>query len=146
MNKITIKREALKAEQETFPRCAGDKVFNGVNSAYGLGFVDGALWMQDALNDDIYIASAKAAGKMEMLTKVRDMLLIRYPHIFQRAEYSQYNTRFAMIKSCAKCCFFRVEHPIYDTVSFLCERRKVELSDDLREGKNCDEYEVIPQV
>ena len=41
-----IRQEALKAEKEEFPRCAGDKEnsFHGVNSAYGLGFVDGALW------------------------------------------------------------------------------------------------------
>ena len=41
-----IRQEALKAEKEKFPRCAGDKEnsFHGVNSAYGLGFVDGALW------------------------------------------------------------------------------------------------------
>ena len=41
-----IRQEALKAEKEEFPRCAGDKEnsFHGVNSAYGLGFVDGSLW------------------------------------------------------------------------------------------------------
>lgn len=46
MTKEEIRQEALKAEKEEFPRCAGDKEnsFNGVNSAYGLGFVDGALW------------------------------------------------------------------------------------------------------
>ena len=40
-----IRQEALKAEKEEFPRCAGDKEnsFHGVNSAYGLGFVDGSL-------------------------------------------------------------------------------------------------------
>lgn len=44
-----IRQEALKAEKEKFPRCAGDKEnsFHGVNSAYGLGFVDGALWADD---------------------------------------------------------------------------------------------------
>ena len=44
--KEEIRQEALKAEKEEFPRCAGDKEnsFHGVNSAYGLGFVDGALW------------------------------------------------------------------------------------------------------
>ena len=46
MTKEEIRQEALKAEKERFPRCAGDKEnsFYGVNSAYGLGFVDGALW------------------------------------------------------------------------------------------------------
>ena len=41
-----IRQEALKAEKEKFPRCAGDKEnsFHGVNSAYDLGFVDGSLW------------------------------------------------------------------------------------------------------
>ena len=41
-----IRQEALKAEKEVSPRCAGDKenIFHGVNSAYDLGFVDGALW------------------------------------------------------------------------------------------------------
>ena len=44
-----IRQEALKAEKEEFPRCAGDKEnsFHGVNSAYGLGFVDGALWADE---------------------------------------------------------------------------------------------------
>ena len=44
-----IRQEALKAEKEEFPRCAGDKenIFHGVNSAYGLGFVDGALWADE---------------------------------------------------------------------------------------------------
>ena len=44
--KEEIRQEALKAEKEKFPRCAGDKEnsFHGVNSAYDLGFVDGALW------------------------------------------------------------------------------------------------------
>ena len=44
-----IRLEALKAEKEEFPRCAGDKEnsFHGVNSAYGLGFVDGALWADE---------------------------------------------------------------------------------------------------
>ena len=46
MTREEIRQEALKAEKEKFPRCAGDKEnsFHGVNSAYGLGFVDGALW------------------------------------------------------------------------------------------------------
>ena len=46
MTKEQIRQEALKAEKESFPRCAGDpeNSFHGVNSAYGLGFVDGALW------------------------------------------------------------------------------------------------------
>lgn len=49
MTKEEIRQEALKAEKERFPRCAGDKEnsFHGVNSAYGLGFVDGALWVCD---------------------------------------------------------------------------------------------------
>ena len=49
MTKEEIRQEALKAEKESFPRCAGDKEnsFHGVNSAYSLGFVDGALWMSD---------------------------------------------------------------------------------------------------
>lgn len=49
MTKEEIRQEALKAEKERFPRCAGDKdnSFHGVNSAYGLGFVDGALWARD---------------------------------------------------------------------------------------------------
>ena len=48
MTKEEIRQEALKAEKESFPRCAGDKEnsFHGINSAYGLGFVDGALWMR----------------------------------------------------------------------------------------------------
>ena len=48
MTKEEIRQEALKAEKERFHRCAGDKEnsFHGVNSAYGLGFVDGALWMR----------------------------------------------------------------------------------------------------
>ena len=48
MTKEEIRQEALKAGKERFPRCAGDKEnsFHGVNSAYGLGFVDGALWMR----------------------------------------------------------------------------------------------------
>lgn len=46
MTREEIRQEALKAEKEKFPRCAGDKEnsFHGVNSAYGLGFIDGALW------------------------------------------------------------------------------------------------------
>ena len=46
MTKEEIRQEALSAEKENFPRCAADKEnsFHGVNSAYGLGFVDGALW------------------------------------------------------------------------------------------------------
>ena len=46
MTREEIRQEALKAEKEKFPRCVGDKEnnFHGVNSAYGLGFVDGALW------------------------------------------------------------------------------------------------------
>lgn len=46
MTKEEIRQEALKAEKERFPRCIGGKEnsFHGVNSAYGLGFVDGALW------------------------------------------------------------------------------------------------------
>lgn len=49
MTKEEIRQEALKAEKERFPRCAGDKEnsFHGVNSGYGLGFVDGALWVCD---------------------------------------------------------------------------------------------------
>ena len=49
MTKEEIRQEALKAEKEVFPRCAGDKenIFHGVNSAYGLGFVDGALWADE---------------------------------------------------------------------------------------------------
>ena len=44
-----IRQEALKAEKEEFPRCAGNKenIFHGVNFAYGLGFVDGALWADE---------------------------------------------------------------------------------------------------
>ena len=44
--KEEIRQEALKAEKEVSTRCAGDKEnsFHGVNSAYCLGFVDGALW------------------------------------------------------------------------------------------------------
>ena len=41
-----IRQEALSAEKENFPRCAGDKEnsFHGVNSAYGdIGFGDGEL-------------------------------------------------------------------------------------------------------
>ena len=62
MIKEEIRQEALKAEKERFPRCAGDKEnsFHGVNSAYGLGFVDGALWACDykeslwiSVNDDL---------------------------------------------------------------------------------------------
>ena len=49
MTKEEIRQEALKAEKERFPRCTGDRKnsFHGVNSAYGLGFVDGALWAYD---------------------------------------------------------------------------------------------------
>ena len=49
MTKKEIRQEALKAEKERFPRCTGDRKnsFHGVNSAYGLGFVDGALWACD---------------------------------------------------------------------------------------------------
>ena len=49
MTKEEIRQEALKAEKERFPRCTGDKEnsFHGVNSAYGLGFVDGALCARD---------------------------------------------------------------------------------------------------
>ena len=49
MEREEIRQEALKAEKEKFPRCAGDKgnSFHGVNSAYGLGFVDGALWADE---------------------------------------------------------------------------------------------------
>ena len=49
MTREEIRQEALKAEKEKFPRCAGDKEnsFHGVNSAYGLGFVDGALWVDN---------------------------------------------------------------------------------------------------
>lgn len=62
MTKEEIRQEALKAEKELSPRCAGDKEnsFHGVNSAYGLGFVDGALWACDcnkspwiSVNDDL---------------------------------------------------------------------------------------------
>ena len=52
MTKEEIRQEALKAEKEgPFPRCAGDKKnsFHGVNSAYGLGFVDGAMWACDKI-------------------------------------------------------------------------------------------------
>lgn len=52
MTKEEIRQEALKAEKEgPFPRCAGDKnnSFHGVNSAYGLGFVDGAMWACDKI-------------------------------------------------------------------------------------------------
>lgn len=47
MTREEIRQEALKAEKESFPRCAGDpeNSFHGVTSAYGLGFVDGALWV-----------------------------------------------------------------------------------------------------
>lgn len=49
LTKEQIRQEALKAEQERFPRCAGDRSnsFHGVNSAYGLGFVDGAMWANE---------------------------------------------------------------------------------------------------
>src|SRR5574344_1580312 len=52
MKKEEIRQEALKAEKEgPFPRCAGDKKnsFHGVNSAYGLGCVDGAMWACDKI-------------------------------------------------------------------------------------------------
>ena len=52
MTKEEIRQEALKAEKEgPFPRCAGDKKnsFHGVTSAYGLGFVDGAMWACDKI-------------------------------------------------------------------------------------------------
>lgn len=44
--KEQIKQEVLIAEHEEnpYPRCAGDTAYNGVNSAYGLGFIDGAEW------------------------------------------------------------------------------------------------------
>ena len=50
MTKEEIRQETLSAEKENFPRCAGDKElpFHGVNSAYGLGFVDGALWANNS--------------------------------------------------------------------------------------------------
>ena len=47
--KEEIRQEALKAEKEVSTRCAGYKEnsFHGVNSAYGLGFVDGANWADE---------------------------------------------------------------------------------------------------
>lgn len=44
MTKEQIKQEALKRERDTRPSYCSDPAYRGVNSAYGLGFVDGAEW------------------------------------------------------------------------------------------------------
>ena len=44
MTQHQIKQEALKRERDARPACLSNPAYRGVNSAYGLGFVDGAEW------------------------------------------------------------------------------------------------------
>lgn len=47
MTNEKIKEEVLRREQSTdIPECGRMEDFQGVNSAYGLGFVDGCLWAE----------------------------------------------------------------------------------------------------
>lgn len=67
MTKEQIKQEALKREHERFPVCCSDPAYRGVNSAYGLGFVDGAEWMKkEFLNENVPNTSAKQYEKLKV--------------------------------------------------------------------------------
>ena len=107
-----IRQEALKAEKEEFPRCAGDKenIFHGVNSAYGLGFVDGALWMRS------YNKSPWISVKNDLPCNHKELVE------FNRLT-NKYSTKFILVidsNGCVQLTFME-----YDKYSWIWDRWEV---------------------